>query len=93
MPEERQVVIETTGRGGSIWYCEGPLRIRFDWEFGGTCVALIFGDSLRELRDSGSVTVDRAREILSFVARQAVAQKATSCAFDIDEERCGITIG
>ena len=90
---ERQVLIEGSGRCGSIWYCEGPLRIEFDWEIGGACVALIWGNALRQLRDSGSVTVDRAQEILSFVARQAVEQKAPSCAFEIDEERCEITIG
>lgn len=93
MQEERQVVIETNGRGGTIWYCEGPLRIRFDWELGGTCLALIWGDSLRKLRDSGSLNVDRAAEILKFVASQAVAQKATGYSFDLDEERCQITIG
>lgn len=92
MQVARQIVIETSGRCGSIWYCEGSLRIEFDWEFGGSCVALIWGHSLRHLRDSGSVTVERARAILRFVAEQAVAQKAPSCTFDIDEERCEITI-
>ncbi len=93
MPEERQVTVETHGRGGTIWYCEGPLRIGFDWEFGGSCLALIWGGSLRQMRDAGSVTADRAREILDFVARQVIAQKASGYSFKIDEASCEITVG
>jgi hypothetical protein len=93
MIEEPQVVIETSGRSGSICYCEGPLRIGFDWEFGGTCVALIWGNSLLRLRESGAVSVERARDILRFVAQQVVAQKAPGCSVEIDEDRCEITVG
>ena len=89
---DREVVIESSGRCGYIWYSEGPLRICFDWEFGGTCLVVIWTKALRDLRDSGSVTADRAREILNFVAQHAVAQKAPGHAFEIDEEQCGITI-
>jgi hypothetical protein len=92
MAVEREIEIESSGRSGSIWYVEGPAKIRFDWEFGGTCVALIWGDSLRHLRDSGSITADRARDILNFVARRAVAEKAPNCRFELDELRCEITI-
>jgi hypothetical protein len=92
MPQERSVAITDSGRGGSILYREGSLELRFDWEFGGSCLALIWGSALRYLRDSGGLSPERAREILEFVAGETVAQKAAGHPFAIDEQQCEITI-
>lgn len=92
MPEERQVTITDSGRSGSIQYREGTLELHFDWEFGGTCLAVISGDALRRGRDTGGLTPERARDILEYVAWQTVAEKAPGHPFEIDERACEITI-
>jgi hypothetical protein len=92
MPEQRQITITESGRSGSISYREGTLELHFDWEFGGTCLAVITGESLRRLRDTGGLSAEQAREILEFVAQQAVAQKAPGHPFDIDERACEIEL-
>ncbi len=93
MPDQPQVMIEENGRGGTIWYREGSFEVRFDWEFGGSCLALIWSQELCAARSSGSVTPARAQQILEFVAAQAIEQKAPNSKFKIDAETCDITIG
>jgi hypothetical protein len=92
MPEQRSVTITDSGRSGTISYREGCLELRFDWEFGGSCLAFILGNALRYQRDSGGLSPERTREILEFVAQQTVAQKAAGHSFAIDEQQCEITI-
>ncbi len=92
MLDGRNVTITDSGRSGTISYREGALELHFDWEFGGSCLAFIWGNSLRNLRDNGGLSPERAREILDFVARQTVADRAPGHSFEIDEPQCEITI-
>jgi hypothetical protein len=92
MSDQPQVTIEESGRSGSIWYREGSYQVRFDWEFGGSCLAIIWSQELLAAVQSGSITPDRARQILDFVAEQTIAQKANNSKFKIDAETCDITI-
>lgn len=92
MSDEPRITITQSGPSGSISYREGTLDLHFDWEFGGTCLAIIWGNALRQLRDTGGLAPERAREILEFVARESAAQKAPGHRFEIDEKSCEITL-
>lgn len=68
------------GRAGVITYCEGDLRIAFDWEFGGgNCVVIIFVPTPEHWEAQTNTPLDRRQEILEFVADRAIRDKAPSC--------------
>lgn len=68
------------GRAGVITYCEGGLRINFDWEFGGgNCVVIIFVPKPAHWEAQTNTPLDRRQEILEFVAERAIRDKASSC--------------
>lgn len=68
------------GRAGLITYCEGDLRISFDWEFGGgNCVVIIFVPKPEHWEAQTNTPLDRRQEILQFVADRAIRDKAPSC--------------
>jgi hypothetical protein len=76
----RRVEYLEQGRAGQITYCEGDLRINFDWEFGGgNCVVIIFVPKPEHWEAQTNTPLERRQEILEFVADRAIRDKAPSC--------------
>jgi hypothetical protein len=89
MPE---VTIEQTGRGGSIYYREGENTIVFDWEFGGSALALLFGVDTEHWDARYPWAIGRQAEIYDFVAKEVVRQQASGHRYKIDLASGDITI-
>lgn len=81
MPENWSVEIETRGRDGYVYYSEGPNRVRFYWEFGGTprILAIISGAKPGEWDDSLPWAQGRRAEIMRRIAEAVIRQKAQEC--------------
>jgi hypothetical protein len=79
--ENWQVQISQSGRGGTIEYQEEGCTIRFDWEFGGSVLAIIFPPS-----SWPSSLLSRRREIIERVGAEAVRQKAPNSRAEIDDD-------
>jgi hypothetical protein len=74
------VVIEQSGRGGSIFYREGENTARFSWEFAmPPAIALLFGPSPWPGWAAG-----RQAEIYAAVGAEVVRQKAPGGRFTMD---------
>jgi hypothetical protein len=77
------VEIETSGRGGSIYYREGEQVIRFDWEFAlPPAIVLIFGREAKYWDVAFPWAAGRQAAIYDFVGAEVVRQKAASARFD-----------
>jgi hypothetical protein len=82
----RNVTIETSGRGGTIRYRDEAGTIPFDWEFGGEgCIAIIFLPTEAQWRDAYHRSADAATEIVAFVAAETIRQKAPGCVSRISD--------
>lgn len=74
------------GRGGTIFYHHGDRHIRFDWEFaGGNGVVIIFVPKPEHWEAHTRTPLSQRLEILEFVARQVVRDKAPSCTYRISD--------
>jgi hypothetical protein len=79
------VEISTSGRGGSIYYCEGEQRIAFDWEFAlPPAIVLIFGPKASGWDDAYPWASGRRSEIFEFVGAEVVRQQVAGGGFDVD---------
>ena len=87
-----EVTISENGRGGSIYYREGENTITFDWEFGGSALALIFGTAAEHWDKNYPWAVGRQAEIYDAVAKEVVRQRAAGHPFKIDLDTGDITI-
>jgi hypothetical protein len=82
------VEITAEGRGGSVDYREGELRIAFSWEFAeAPAIALVFGPRAAAWNRSYPWAADRQAEIYRFVGAEVVRQRAAGYAFDVDLDR------
>jgi hypothetical protein len=82
----RNVTIETSGRGGTIRYRDEAGSIPFDWEFGGEgCIAIIFLPTEAQWRDAYQRSAGEAEEIVQFVAAETIRQKAPGCVSRISD--------
>jgi len=87
-----EVTISQNGRAGSISYREVEREVLFDWEFGGSVVALIWGTNSRDWDRCHPWAVGRQSEIFDFVAKEVICQKAPTSNFEIDLASGTITI-
>jgi hypothetical protein len=86
MPSHWSVVIEESGRSGSVIYREAAGAIVCPWEFSGgeAVVAVRVGTAAEWLR-SHPWTVGRREEILGRIAAEVIRQRAPSCTTRLDE--------
>ena len=87
-----EVEISNSGRGGSIYYREEDKTIVFDWEFGGSALALIFGTTTEHWDQNYPWAIGRQAEIYDFVAKEVVRQHAAGRKFKVDLSSGDITI-
>lgn len=82
----RRLEYISEGRGGIIYYLEGDIRLPFYYELGGgDCVAYIdIPEPDRWTRSTG-LSLDRRKDIISFLAMQAHADQAPSCRVSITD--------
>jgi hypothetical protein len=86
------VTISQSGRAGSISYREGVEEAVFQWEFGGSVVALIWGTKRIDWDVSHPWAAGRQAEVYNFVAKEVIRQKAPNSGFDIELESGTITV-
>lgn len=68
------------GRGGSIYYTEGAIRIEFGWEFGGgNSVVIIFIPEKKYWEAQTGTPLHRRDEILEFLCEQVIRDQAPGC--------------
>ena len=84
MTVEREVRISQSGRSGTIAYREGENELLFDWEFGGSVVAILWGTAKREWDIRHPWASGRQLEIYTFVAQEVIRQKGPTLSFKID---------
>jgi hypothetical protein len=87
-----EVAISQRGRCGSISYRESDNEIVFDWEFGGSAVALVWGTKMKDWIICHTWAANRQQEIYTFVANEVIRQKAPTSNFEIDLASGTITI-
>jgi hypothetical protein len=87
-----EVTILQHGRGGTISYREGDNEVLFEWEFGGSVVALIWGTSRKDWDGCHRWAVGRQPEIYDSVAKEVIRQKAPTSAYEIDLESGTLTV-
>jgi hypothetical protein len=87
-----EVTISQGGRGGFITYREGTEAAIFEWEIGGSVLALIWGTKKHEWDLRHPWAKGRQGEIYNFVASEVVRQKAQNSAFEIELESGMITL-
>ncbi|HEY4366185.1 MAG TPA: hypothetical protein VGN07_03055 [Steroidobacteraceae bacterium] len=82
------VVINSSGAGGSIEYREGDNVVGFGWEFAmPPTIALIFGPSALAWKHQAPWAADHRAEIFDNVGREVVRQRAPQGEFVADLER------
>ena len=80
------VIIKQEGRAGSVDYCEGSRKIRFDWEFGGGNVVVILRwSSAFDWEVQNPWAAGRKREIMERIAQEVIRQKAHDCVPQFNE--------
>jgi hypothetical protein len=91
MPES-EVAISQKGRGGAIFYREGDREVAFEWEIGGSVVALIWGTKRQDWDRCHPWAAGRQAEVYDLVARDVIRQKSPTSHFEIDLASGMITI-
>jgi len=82
----RRVRIEGTGRCGCAHYFEDDKKITFDWEIGGTVVAILWSCPVEEWNVKYPWAEGRNEEILKFVADEAIRQKSPGCIAELQSD-------
>jgi len=68
------------GRGGSIYYIEGAVKIEFGWEFGGAnTVVILFIPKEQHWEAQTGTPLHRRDEILQFLCEQVIRDQAPGC--------------
>jgi hypothetical protein len=86
------VTISREFRAGLISYQEGENEAQFDWEIGGSVVALIWGTKRRDWESRYPWAAGRQSEIYDFVAKEVIRREAPNSKSKIDLETGTITI-
>jgi hypothetical protein len=82
----RRVTYSQDGRGGTITYTDADIRIQFDWEFaGGNGVVIIFVQPPQFWEAGTKTPLSQRQEILEFVAKSVVRDKAPGCLYEISD--------
>lgn len=82
----RHLEYDNRGRGGYVIYCEGDIRISFDFEFaGGKGVVLIFVPTPAQWELATGTPLAERDSILTFVAEQAIRDQAPDCIYEISD--------
>jgi hypothetical protein len=89
---EPEVTISQGSRVGSLSYRESDNELLFDWEIGGSVVALIWGTKRNDWDSRHPWAAGRQPEIYNFVAKEVIRQKAPTSSFNIELESGTITI-
>lgn len=79
------MTISESGRSGIVQYREPGGELAFHWEFGGGDVVAIVQCGDHGRWEAYPWAIARRPEILGFVAREVVRQKAPGCRAEIDE--------
>ena len=87
-----EVTISQKFRGGSIFYREDGREVPFEWEFGGSVVALIWGTKRQDWDRCHPWAAGRQPEVYDFVAKEVIRQKAPTSNFEIDLASGTITV-
>lgn len=75
-----EVQIVTNGPAGTIYYFEQGHTLKLYWEFGGgDAVAIVYAPSEEKWDAQAPWVQGRRKEILEFVAKQVIQQKAPGC--------------
>jgi hypothetical protein len=90
--QNAEVKIVQRGRSGLISYSEGVETVVFDWEFGGSVVALIWGTKKLVWDRSHPWAAGRQAEVYAVVAKEVIRQKAPNSEFEINLDSGMITI-
>src|SRR6516225_7904699 len=77
-----EVKISDRFRGGFIHYHEGENVVVFEWEFGGSVTALIWGAKAEEWDKLYPWAVGRQAEIYECVAKEAIRQKSPASTYE-----------
>lgn len=78
------VTYSQDGRGGKIFYQDGPVSIDFDWEFASGKVIIYFSIPQEKYWEAHTKTaLSRRNEIITFVANQVINDQAPGCRFEI----------
>lgn len=79
------------GRGGSIYYIEGAIRIQFGWEFGGgNTVVILFIPAEKYWEAQTGTPLYRRDEILKFLCEQVIRDQAPGCKYKMYEDAISI---
>jgi hypothetical protein len=79
------------GRGGSIYYIEGAIKIEFGWEFGGgNAVVILFIPETKYWEAQTGTPLSRRDEILKFLCEQVIRDQAPGCKYKIYENSISI---
>lgn len=79
------------GRGGSIYYTEGAIKIQFGWEFGGgNAVVILFIPETKYWEAQTGTPLSRRDEILKFLCEQVIRDQAPGCTYKIYENSISI---
>ena len=79
-------------RGGIIHYREDDKTVMFEWEFGGSVTALIWGAKARDWDTQYPWAVGRQAEIYEVVAKEAIRHQSPASTFETDLTSGTITI-
>ena len=79
------------GRGGSIYYTEGAIKIQFGWEFGGgNAVVILFIPETKYWEAQTGTPLSRRDGILKFLCDQVIRDQAPGCKYKIYENSISI---
>lgn len=79
------------GRGGSIYYTEGAIKIQFGWEFGGgNAVVILFVPETKYWEAQTGTPLSRRDEILKFLCEQVIRDQAPGCTYKIYDNSISI---
>lgn len=79
------------GRGGSIYYTEGAIKIQFGWEFGGgNAVVILFIPETKYWEAQTGTPLSRRDEILKFLCEQVIRDQAPGCTYKIYDNSISI---
>ena len=79
------------GRGGSIYYIEGAIKIQFGWEFGGgNAVVILFIPETKYWEAQTGTPLSRRDEILKFLCEQVIRDQAPGCTYKIYDNSISI---
>ncbi|MEO7174218.1 MAG: hypothetical protein ABIV51_00360 [Saprospiraceae bacterium] len=82
----RRVEYHQDGRGGTIDYLDGDIKITLDWEFaGGRGVVIIFVPEPKYWEMQTKTPIEQRIPILHFIAAAVIRDQAPNCSFELTD--------